>query len=258
MLLAQCIIITGASSGIGRAIALACAGPNVILGLLGRDRERLIQTAAACRSAGAMVEIGVVDVRDADAMQHWLESFDQQHAVDLVIANAGVTGGLASGNRCESTATSRSIIETNICGVLNTVQPLLGVMTQRRSGQIAIISSIAGFVPVTDAPSYCASKAAVLRYGLALRSGLRSQGVKVNVVCPGYVATPMATREIGPRPFEVSAERAAALTLRGLRKNKAVIAFPRFLAMITWLGGVLPDRVRQFTEIWFRFDVADT
>jgi short-subunit dehydrogenase len=253
----RCIVVTGASSGIGRAIAQAAAEPGVILGLLGRDRDRLAQAASACRSAGAVVEIGIVDVRDAGAMCHWLESFDREHPIDLLIANAGVTGGLAPNRGIETAATSREVLETNILGVINTVQPLLRPMTERRTGQIAIVSSIAGFVPVTDAPSYCASKAAVLRYGLALRSGLRVHGVKVNVICPGYVATPMADREIGPRPFEMSPQKAARLTLEGLGRDKAVIAFPRFLALISWIGGVIPDRVRQFTERWFRFDVTE-
>jgi short-subunit dehydrogenase len=250
--------VTGASSGIGRAIAQACAAPGVTLALLGRDRERLIETASICKAAGAIVEIGAIDVRDPAAMHEWLISFDRDQAVDLLIANAGVTGGLSPHSAVETAATSREVLETNIFGVVNTIQPLLGAMIARRAGQIAIVSSIAGFVPVTDAPSYSASKAAILRYGLALRSGLRGHGVKVSVICPGYVATPMAAREIGPRPFEVSAEKAAELILHGLRRDQSVIAFPTFLAFITWLGGVMPDRVRQFTERWFRFDVTDS
>ena len=190
-------------------------------------------------------------------MHDWLDSFDRIHPIDLLIANAGVTGGLDPETGYETATTSRAVMETNLVGVLNTVHPMLGPMTKRQSGQIAILSSIAAFVPVTDGPSYAASKAAVLHYGLALRSGLRSRGIKVSVICPGYVATPMALRETGPRPFEISAERAAKLTLRGLRRNKAVIAFPALLALITRLGGVLPDGVRQFTERWFRFDVVE-
>lgn len=238
-------------------MAQACAGPGVVLGLLGRNRARLIEVAELCRQAGAAVEIGMVDVCDAPAMHDWLTSFDGNNPVDLLIANAGVTGGLDPNAGYETATTSHVVIETNLSGVLNTIHPMLGPMTKRQSGQIAIVSSIAAFVPVTDGPSYAASKAAVLRYGLALRSGLRRRGIKVSVICPGYVATPMALREIGPRPFEISAERAAELTLRGLQRNKAVIAFPAFLSFITRLGGVLPDGVRQFTERWFRFDVVN-
>ncbi len=190
-------------------------------------------------------------------MHDWLDSFDRNHPVDLLIANAGVTGGVDPQTGFETAATSRDVMQTNLLGVVNTVHPMLGPMTGRQSGQIAILSSIAAFVPVTDAPSYAASKAAVLHYGLALRSGLRHRGIRVSVICPGYVATPMALREIGPRPFEISAERAAKLTLRGLQRNKAMIAFPAFIAFITRVGGVLPDGVRQFTERWFRFDVVD-
>ncbi|WP_146751211.1 SDR family NAD(P)-dependent oxidoreductase, partial [Pseudomonas aeruginosa] len=130
-------------------------------------------------------------VRKREDIDAWLVAFDSHTPVDLVIANAGVTGGAREGENIEADETSRLVFETNLMGVLNTVQPLLPHMMARRSGQLALVSSLAGFIPLPDAPSYGASKAAVLRYGLALRTALRGSGVKLSVICPGFVTTPM-------------------------------------------------------------------
>jgi short-subunit dehydrogenase len=106
-------------------------------------------------------------------------------------------------------------------GVLNSIHPLLPKMISRGRGQIGIISSLAGFIPLSDCPSYCASKAAVLSYGLGLRGAVEEKGVRVSVVCPGYVSTPMMAQETGWKPFEMSAQTAADHTLRGLAANRA-------------------------------------
>jgi short-subunit dehydrogenase len=128
-------------------------------------------------------------------------------------------------------------------------------MMSRGHGQIGIVGSLAGFIPLPDAPSYCASKSAVLSYGLALRSLLRPHGIGVSVICPGYVTTPMTQQESGWKPFEMSAERAAALICRGLARNRPIIAFPFLLALLSRIGGILPDRVRRWTDVPFRFTV---
>jgi short-subunit dehydrogenase len=107
-----------------------------------------------------------------------------------------------------------------------------------------------------DVPSYCASKAAVLSYGLGLRAAVDDRGVRVSVICPGYVTTPMLANETGWRPFEMLPEKAADLVVRGLVANRAVIAFPRVLAAMSWIGGILPDRVRRLTSRPFRMTVA--
>lgn len=253
--MSKCIVITGGTSGIGRALMLFYAGPGVTLGLIGRDDERLQEVAQRCRDKGSAVSVGMIDVRQREEMELWLLKFDERNAIDLVIANAGVMGGVEEGEEVEAAEVSRLVFETNLTGVLNTVQPLLPRMLARHSGQIAIVSSIAGFMPLPDAPSYSASKAAVLRYGLALRTALRDSGVKASVVCPGFVTTPMTAQESGRKPFEMSAERAATIIVKGLSKNKGLIAFPRFFAFATWLGGLLPEQIRNVTERPFRFKV---
>ena len=170
----QTILITGASSGIGEALALAYAGAGTTLGLLGRNAERLESVAARCRERGATVRTAAIDVRARAELKAWIEAFDREHPVDLLVANAGVMAGTPPGGDIERADTAAALIETNVGGVLNTVQPLLPPMMARGRGQIAIVGSLAGFIPLPDAPSYSASKSAVLSYGLSLRALARA------------------------------------------------------------------------------------
>jgi NADP-dependent 3-hydroxy acid dehydrogenase YdfG len=253
--LTSTIVITGASSGIGKALALHYAAPGVRLGLLGRNAERLGEVAAACEARGAETARASVDVCDRQVMKGWLEQFDATAPVDLLFANAGVMHGTAPGGDIEPPEAGHALMQTNVLGVLNTVQPLLPRMMARRSGQIAIMSSLAGLIPVRDAPSYSASKSAVLAYGLSLRDLLRGHGVGVSVICPGYVTTSMSQRETGDKPSEMPPARAAAIVARGVARNKAVIAFPFWFALATRIGARLPDRWRERVTRRSRFTV---
>jgi short-subunit dehydrogenase len=253
--MARTILITGGSSGIGKALALRLAASGVTLALGGRDAARLEAVAGECRSRGANVEVKPIDARDRAGMTAWIEAFDRAHPVDLVIANAGVMSGTPPQGELEGSDAAYALIETNVLGVLNTVQPLLPAMMGRGRGQIVIVSSLAAFIALPDSPSYCASKSAVLSYGLALRALLADKGVKVSVICPGYVTTPMSARENANKAGEIPAERAADLIVAGLAKNRAVIAFPRALTWLTRLHAALPDGLRR--RLLPRFTVAD-
>jgi short-subunit dehydrogenase len=250
------IVITGASSGIGEALALHYARQGARLGLLGRSKARLDRVADACRGLGAAVETGVIDVRARAEMRTWLEAFDRASPVDLLIANAGVMAGSAASGAVEDADEAYALVETNVLGQLNTIHPLLPRMIARRRGQVAIVSSIAGFIPLPDAPSYGASKAAMLSYGLALRGLLHSHGIDVSVVCPGYVRTPMMEQESGAKPGAIEPAAAAALIVRGLERNRPVISFPFWFSLMTRIGGLLPDRLRRRTQEPYRFTVA--
>jgi short-subunit dehydrogenase len=137
-------------------------------------------------------------------------------------------------------------MQINILGVVNTIQPVAPRMMRRRRGQIAVISSIAAFTPLPHSPSYSASKAAVLNYGLSLRTLLSQHDVGVSVVCSGFVETPMIAEIADPKPFNMSAEKAASLIRAGLKKNKALIMFPFFFGLMSRVDGLLPDAVRRF------------
>jgi short-subunit dehydrogenase len=250
------VVITGASSGIGKALALRYAREGGILGLLGRSSDRLDQVAEQCRLLGATVHTASLDVRARAEMEQWLRNFDDRTPIDILIANAGVMTGRPADADIEPTSPSYALMETNVLGVLNSVQPILPRMMARRRGQIGIVSSIAAFIPLPDAPSYSASKAAMLTYGLALRGALRGSGVGVSVICPGYVTTPMMGQESGPKPFAISPESAADTIVRGLQRDRSIIAFPFLFALFTRLGGLLPDGVRRWTMQFFRFAVS--
>jgi short-subunit dehydrogenase len=251
------IVITGASSGIGEALALAYARDRGCLGLLGRSRRRLDRIAERCRAAGAAVSTATIDVRDRPDMADWLGWFDDQTPIDLLIANAGVMAGSAAAGEIEPSEAAYELMQTNVLGVLNSIQPVVPRMIARRRGQIGIVSSIGAFVPLADAPSYGASKAALLSYGLALRSLLASQGIAVSVICPGYVATPMMRQESGPKPFVMPPDQAAARIRRGLARDRAVITFPTMFGLLTRIGGLLPDRLRHWTAQSSRFTVSE-
>ena len=253
----QRIIITGASSGIGMALAQRYAREGASLGLLGRHKERLESVAKECRALGGEVATAAIDIRHRVELMQWIKDFDRVVPVDLVIANAGVMEGTPPGGQIEPPDAAYALMETNVLGLLNTVQPLLPAMMARGGGQIALISSIAGFVPLADSPSYSASKAAILSYGLSLRDLLLPHGVGVCVICPGYIATPMMQRELGPKPFVMTAEKAAERIARGIERNKPMVIIPRFFGTVTRISGLLPERVRRWSSKSFRFTVGD-
>jgi short-subunit dehydrogenase len=238
------IVITGASSGIGEALAKRFAMPGNILGLIARNQPRLEAVADQCRVLGAEVTTGCVDVRDATAIEHWLLAFDTKNPVDLLIVNAGILRG-ALGVSHEPLDIVRAQIDTNLIGALNTTIPLVGRMEARGRGQIALMCSLAAFAPHPDWPGYCAVKSALLTYGRMLRERMRGSGVKINVIAPGWVTAPINEPFVMWRPFEVSPEVAAVRIARGLARNQSVIAFPWPLAASAWISGLFPAWLRR-------------
>lgn len=232
------ILITGASGGLGAALARAYAAPGVALALTGRDRIRLDSATEACRAAGAEARAAAIDVRDPARLAAWMGEVDAAAPLDLVVANAGVSAGTGAGTESEEQA--RRIFAVNVEGVVNTVAPAIELMRPRRAGQIAIMSSLAAFRGFPGAPAYCASKAAVRVWGEALRGHLHGAGLGVSVICPGFVRTPMSARNPFPMPFLMDAERAARIIRRGLARNRARIAFPWPLAAAVYLLSALP------------------
>ncbi len=241
------ILITGASSGLGEALAMVYAAPGVTLALSGRDRGRLDGVAEACRAAGAAVSAEILDVTGADEVARWIEERHAQAPLDLVIANAGISGGTGGGVGAtgESDEQVRRIFAVNLDGVVNTVLPAAALMRRREPrdgvrGQIAIMSSLASFRGIPGVPTYSASKAAVRIYGEALRGALAGKGIEVSVICPGYVKTPMTAGNPYRMPFLMERERAAKIMKRGLAKGRARIAFPLRLYALVWLLAALP------------------
>ncbi len=235
------IVVTGASSGIGEALARDYATGGTALALSGRDEARLNVVAEACRAKGATVDARIVDAADREAMSGWLTCFDDAHPVDLLVANAGISID-KSNSSLDDFSIVRKTMDVNINGVLNTVEPLISRMIERRRGQIAVVSSLASFIGLPYSASYNASKAAVRVWGESIRYPLKKHGIGVSVVCPGFVTTRMTAEAPFPMPFLMTAERASLIIRRGLERNAARIAFPIGTKSAVWLGSVLPGR----------------
>lgn len=234
------ILITGGSSGLGEAMALALARPGVFLALTGRDTERLAGVAAACRANGAEVEAVVLDVTDRPGLAALIARVDAIRPLDLAIANAGVSAGTGKGD--ESPEQTAHILAVNVQGVIDTVRPALAAMAKRKRGQIAIMSSLASFRGFPGAPTYCASKAFVRVWGEALRGDWAPRGIKINVICPGFVRSRMTAKNAFHMPLLMDSDRAARIMLDGLARDKPRIAFPWRMYAVTRLLAALPSR----------------
>lgn len=235
------IIITGASSGIGKELAKIYANENNNLFLSGRDETRLKEVKEICQKLKANVDVKIIDVADELATKNWIKNIAKDHKLDLIIANAGISAGTEGGP--ESFEQVKKIFKTNIDGVLNTIQPAIEIMKDQKSGQIAIMSSLAGFRGLPSSPAYSASKSCVRVYGEALRGNLHKFNIKVNVICPGYIKTPMTDVNKFPMPFLMSVEKAAQIIKKGLTKNKSRIAFPFAFYFIVWLVTLLSNKI---------------
>lgn len=235
------ILITGASSGIGAALAHQYAGPDAKLFLGGRSATRLADVAAGCGARGAAVETATIDVTEAPALARWIEAADDASSLDLVIANAGISAG--TGGSGEDADQTRQIFAVNVDGVVNTVMPALARMRGRGRGQIAIVSSLAGLRGFPGAPAYAASKAAVRVWGESLRAHHGPEGIAISVICPGFIETPMTADNRYRMPLLMDADRAAALMSRGLARNRGRIAFPWPLYALALLFTALPGPI---------------
>lgn len=251
------ILITGASSGIGAALARRYAQPGATIILHGRNRERLDAVARDCAEAGAAIRVEPLELRDRETVGAWIRALDAALPLDLVIVNAGINGGNPTGS-VESEAVAFETVDINLLGALNVALPCVALMAARGRGQIALMSSLAAYAPLPDAPSYSGTKAALLAHGLALRQKLAPRGVRVNVVTPGYVRTAMgATYKAGWRPLEISAEAAAEKIARGLARDRDVVAFPWLLTALARGAGLVPEWILRLGMSPFKARIGD-
>lgn len=239
----QTVLITGASSGIGEAVAVECArrGAKRIFAC-GRDAARLGAVADRCRALGATVDARTVDVADESAMREWIRECDASSPIEVVYANAGIGTGR------EDEANVRRTFAVNVGGCLNTVLPAVECFRKRGDGrrQVVITASIAGYAPLSTCPSYAGSKAAVKNWGLSLRGMLAREGIRVNVVCPGFVRSRITDRNTCPMPFFMEADKAARIIVGRVERNVGLIAFPWPMRLATWLLSAMPWRLAEF------------
>jgi short-subunit dehydrogenase len=239
------VLITGATGGIGSALAEAYAAPGIKLILQGRNQAKLSEVASRCQALGASVQTRAFDLRDRSLLVAWLGEVSTQVPLDLVIANAGVNTNIGPDGAGERWEDVQELLEVNVMATLAMINFVLPAMRARGRGQIALISSLAAYYGLPVTPSYCASKAALKAYGEAMRGWLAPEGIRVNVVMPGFVESQMCRDFPGPKPFLWPADKAARAIKRGLEKNKPRISFPFPLNLGSWFLSVLPPGVSE-------------
>ncbi len=237
------ILITGASSGIGEALALYYAQNGATnLFICGRNAERLEKVKKHCEQFGTKVFAEVLDVTQKVLVEKWLKKCEKKAPLNIVFANAGVSTGTEIPEHIFNT------FNINVFGILNIVVPCVEIFKKRKdtNKQIVITSSIAGYHGLPSCPSYSASKACIKAYGEALRGDLKKYNIKVCTVCPGFVRSRITDKNKCPMPFFMEADKAAKIIAKRVDKNIGLIAFPWPMRFTTWLMSILPNRISDF------------
>lgn len=248
------VLITGATGALGSALALEYAAPGMQLILLGRRQDVLEQLAVRCRARGADVQTHALDLREADELRRWISACCAEHTPDLIIANAGLNTNIGPHGKGEPFADVRSLVEVNLLSVMALVDGALPALRKRGGGQLAIVSSLAAYYGLPATPTYCATKAGLKAYGTSLRGWLRSEHIRVSVILPGYVSSPMCAAMPGPKPFLWPPERAARRIRRGLALDRARISFPFPLNLGIWGLSLLPACLAMPIARMFGYD----
>jgi short-subunit dehydrogenase len=238
----QVAVITGASSGIGWALAKALAAEGCKVGLVARRREQLTALTKEIEQAGGTAAFAPADVSERQ------QTLDAIHAVrerlgpvDLLVANAGV-GAPTVLEPC-NTADVEKMFKVNVFGVVYAIEAVIGEMLHRGQGHLAAVSSMAAYKGLPGESAYSGSKAAVSTYMEGLRIQLRERGIFVTTICPGFVRTPMTEVNNFHMPWLVEADDAARRIVRALRRRKKVFNFPWQMMLLMRLTAWLPDWV---------------
>lgn len=230
------VVISGASSGLGTALARHYAARGATLALIARRSDVLHRLAAELPAAIPYP----ADVRDEAALGAAAADFIRRHGPpDIVIANAGVSTGTLT-EYAEDLPRFQAVMDINVMGMVKTFHPFLGAMKAARRGALVGIASVAGVRGLPGAGAYSASKAAAISYLESLRLELRGSGVSVITVRPGYIATPMTEANPYPMPFMLSAEQAARKIARGIERRRRLVTIPWQMAVVARLLRLLP------------------
>jgi short-subunit dehydrogenase len=236
----QVAVVTGASSGIGRALARALAAEGAKVGLIARRKEQLDALAGEIAAAGGTAAAAAADVGDRGQVQSAVEEVRQRLGpVDLIVANAGV--GAPTLVDPMNVGDVEKMFRVNVLGVVYAIDAVLPEMLGRGRGHVAAVSSLAAYKGLPGESAYCASKAAVNTFLEGLRIQLRGRGVSVTTVCPGFVLTPMTEINDFDMPWLLQPDQAARRIVRALRRKKAVYNFPWQMSLLMKLTAWLPD-----------------
>jgi short-subunit dehydrogenase len=242
----QVAVITGASSGIGWALAKELAGQKCQVGLIARRKEQLEKLAGEIRQAGGTAAVAGADVAErAQLLAAVDEIRSRLGPIDLLIANAGV--GAPTLLEPFNVADVEKMFRVNLLGVIYAVAAVLPEMLQRGRGHLAAVSSLAAYKGLPGESAYCSSKAAVNTYMEGLRIQLRGRGIAVTTICPGFIKTPMTDVNNFPMPWLMSADKAARKIVRALRRRHKVYNFPWQMALLMKVTRWLPDWIMART-----------
>jgi len=236
----RCVVVTGASSGLGEALARHYAGRGATLALLARRESELRQLAENLPTPSYVYP---VDVTDATAMRQAATDFMARAGVpNLVIGNAGISVGIATQNEKDLPVFER-VMAVNVLGLVNTFHPFIEAMRATGTGTLVGIASVAGVRGLPGSGAYSASKAAAIAYLESLRGDLRGSGVKVVTVAPGYVETPMTAVNTYPMPFILPVDEAARRIARVIDAGRSYAVVPWQMAIVGKLLRLLPNPV---------------
>lgn len=236
------VFLTGASSGIGEALALELSKRGAIVGLLARREQLLQNIAQKIENKGGIARHFACDITDeesvADAAQNLRNEFGK---IDILIANAGIGGGAKHAKELRP-GDFRRVIDTNLNGAVNAVSAVLPKMLERGGGggQLVAISSLAGARGLPKSAAYCASKAAMTAFFESVRLDVQHKGVAVTIIQPGFIKTPLTSGRGAKMPFLMELKDSIPYFLRAIEKKKKFAAFPWQLATIVRAGKVFP------------------
>jgi len=233
-------VITGASSGIGRALAAVLAGQGTKVGVIARRQEELERLCHDIEHSGGRCAPARADVSIREEVVPAIHQLmGQLGPVDLLIANAGV--GMPTLLDPMNVVDIETMFKVNVLGVVYSIEAVLQQMLARRRGCLAAISSLAAYKGMPGESAYCATKAAVSTYMEGLRIHLRESGIQVSTICPGFVRTPMVAANDFHMPFLVEADRAAKLIVRALAQGRKVYNFPWQTSLLMRVARWAPD-----------------
>jgi short-subunit dehydrogenase len=234
----QVVLITGASSGIGRGLAFELARRGARVGLLARRRELLEEIAGEITEAGGRAVALSADVTQPDEVRAAAAELRRLFGpINLLIANAGISINTFVPNLCEKQIAE--LMNVNVIGVVNSVSAVLGEMVEQGSGHLVVNSSLAAYRGLPKSAAYCASKAAISSFFEALRIDLKGTGVDVTIIHPGFVKTNMI-RTIARTPYLMEVDHAVRKIVRAIEKRKKGYAFPWQLAALARACKLLP------------------
>lgn len=232
------VLITGASSGIGRALAINLARSGASVGLLARRREILEQIVDEITDAGGRALALPADVTQSEAVRAAVVKLRREFgAIDLLVANAGISINTFVPDLCEKKIAE--LINVNVLGVVNSVAAVLPNMVRQGSGHLVVNSSLAAYRGLPKSAAYCASKAAISSFFEALRIDLKGSGVDVSIIHPGFVKTSLIAN-IRRTPYLMEVDYAVKKIVGAIEKRKKGYAFPWQLATIARACKLLP------------------